>query len=88
MYTLIEYPVGIVVEAVVLSMEQNRLRVAVASFSDALEFTRSGLDWVTEGGQKIDFGFLQFAASEIRTVLPPAGLTLAAGVGTPYTAES
>ena len=52
MYTLIEYPVGVVVEAVVLSMETNRLRVAVAGFSDALEFVRSGLEWVTEGARE------------------------------------
>jgi hypothetical protein len=86
MYTLIEYPVGIVVEAVVLSMETNRLRVAAAGFSDALEFTGSGLDWVTEGGQKVDFGFLQFGAGDARTV-PPPGLTLAAGASASYTTE-
>jgi hypothetical protein len=87
MYTLIEYPAGIVVEAVVLSMETNRLRVAAAGFSDALEFTGSGLDWVTEGGQKVDFGFLRFGAGEARIVPPAAGLTLAAGAAASYTTE-
>jgi hypothetical protein len=83
MYTLIEYPVGVVVEAVVLSMEPNRLRVAVAGFSDALEFTQSGLEWVTDRGQKIDVGFLQFAAGEAMDVSPTAGLALAAGATMP-----
>jgi hypothetical protein len=87
MYTLIEYPVGVVVEAAVLSMEPNRLRVVVAGFSDSLEFTKSGLDWVTEGGQRIDVGFLQFRASEAAAVFPPAGLALAAGAGSAYTTE-
>ena len=83
MYTLIEYPVGVIVEAVVLSMEPNRLRVAVAGFLDALEFTRSGLEWLTEGGQRIDVGFLQFGAGEVAVVSPPGGLALAAGAAMP-----
>ena len=87
MCILIEYPVGVVVEAVVLSIEPNRLRVAVAGFPDALEFTRSALGWVTEGGQKIDLGFLQFGASEVAAVFPPAGLALAAGAAASYTTE-
>lgn len=87
MCILIEYPVGVVVEALVLSFEPNRLRVAVAGFSDALEFTRSAQDWVTEGGQKIDFGFLQFSASEVAAVLPSTGLALAAGAAGSYPTE-
>jgi hypothetical protein len=87
MYTLIEYPVGIVAEAVVLSMKVNRLRVAVAGFSDTLEFVRSGLEWVTEGGQRIDVGFLQFSTNQSAVVSPPTGLALAAGAAGPYTAE-
>jgi hypothetical protein len=87
MYTLIEYPVGVVVEAVVLSMETNRLRVAVAGFSDALEFVRPGLEWVTEGGQRIDVGFLQFGADESAVVSLPAELALAAGAAGPYATE-
>ncbi|MEI9973380.1 MAG: hypothetical protein WDO73_15860 [Ignavibacteriota bacterium] len=88
MYTLIEYPVGVVVEAVVLSMEQNRLRAVVAGFSDALEFARSGDDWVTEGGQKIEVGFLQFGADEGSADNLPAGLALAAAADTSYPVEA
>jgi hypothetical protein len=79
MCILIEYPVGVVVEAVVLSIETNRLRVAAAGFSDALAFTRSDVGWVTEGGQKIELGFLQFGSDEVAVVFPSAGQTLAAG---------
>jgi hypothetical protein len=87
MYTLIEYPVGVVVEAVVLSMEPNLLRVAGAGFSDTLEFVRPGLEWVTEGDQRIDVGFLQLSSDESAVVSPPTGLALAAGVAGPYTPE-
>ena len=86
MYTLIEYPVGVIVEAVVLSMEPNRLRVAVAGFSDAVEFTQSGLEWVTERGQKIDLGFLQFKVFEAAAVFP-SGRALAACAAVPYQTE-
>jgi len=86
MFILIEYPVGVVVEAVVLSIEPNRLRVAVAGFSDAVEFTRSGLEWVTERGQKIDLGFLQFKVFEAAAVFP-SGRALAACAAVPYQTE-
>jgi hypothetical protein len=71
MYTLIEYPVGVIVEAVVLSMELNRLRLAAAGFSDALELTKSGPGWVTEKGQNVEIGFLQYRACEAAAVFPP-----------------
>ncbi len=77
MYTLIEYPIGIITEAVVLSMEQKRLRVAAAGFSDVLELTQVGHEWVTEQGQRIEVGFLQFALREATPVFPP-GVALAA----------
>jgi hypothetical protein len=78
MYTLIEYPVGVVVEAVVLSMEQKRLRVAAPGFPDALEFTKSGLEWVTEEGRKVNLAFLQYDVEEAAAVFAP-GLAFAAG---------
>jgi hypothetical protein len=64
MYTLIEYPVGVIVEAVVLLAELDRLRVAVAGLPDVLELLRSGDGWTTEDGQKIAVGFLQYNVSE------------------------
>jgi len=58
MYLLIEYPAGVIVEAVALAMDHNRMRVAVADFPDALELTRSGDLWFTETGESVQFEFL------------------------------
>ena len=81
MFTLIEYPVGVVVEAVVLSRGLHRLRVAVPGLSDALELIECGPDWVTEDGQKIAIGFLQSDVCEAAVVSPrePALAVRAAG---------
>jgi hypothetical protein len=87
MYTLIEYPVGIIVEAVVLSMEKNRLRVAAPGFSDALEFTSSGNRWITDEGQEADVLFLEYGAVEASAVSPSAGLALAVGAAAPGVIE-
>jgi hypothetical protein len=70
MYTLIEYPIGVIVEAVVLSTGLNRMRVAVAGLPDALELTESGHGWVTEEGREIAIGFLQYDACEAAAVFP------------------
>jgi hypothetical protein len=71
MHIVIEYPIGIILEAVVLSMEPNRLRVAAPGFPDVLELSRSGLEWFMENGQKIEIGFLQYTASEAAAIFPP-----------------
>ena len=80
MYTLIEYPVGVIVEAVVLSMEGNRLRVAAAGFSDVLEFARVDLGWVAENGERVEIGYLQYSDREEAADFVPRALTLAAAV--------
>lgn len=64
MYLLIRYPVGIIVEAVVLARGRNRMRVAAAGFPDAIEFRRSGPQWVTESSQPVEFDFLMSDARE------------------------
>lgn len=87
MYTLIEHPVGVFGEAVVLSMELNRLRLTAPGFSDVLEFTQAGNEWVNEEGQKIEIVFLQLGTGEAGAVIPSAALTLAAGAVASYTAE-
>jgi hypothetical protein len=74
MYILIEFPDEVVVEAVVLSMEPNRLRVAAAGLSDATEVTQSGLEWVTEEGRKIEIGFLQYGVSDAAAAFPALAL--------------
>jgi len=83
MYTLIEYPIGVVVEAFVLSMDEERLRVTAAGFSDVLEFTRSGQEWLTEEGQRIEMAFLQCGVHEAAPVFP-ASLALAACASVPH----
>jgi hypothetical protein len=82
MNCLIEYSVGVIVEAVVLSMEPNRLRIAAAGFPDTLELTQSGQSWVTEDGQNVAVGFLQYGACEGAPIFSPA-LATAAGADLP-----
>jgi hypothetical protein len=81
MYTLIEYPAGVIVEAIVLAMGQSRVRVVASGLPDTIELSRSGQDWFTEAGQKVTFEFLMSKAPELETVdLPvPALATRAAG---------
>jgi hypothetical protein len=58
MYILLRYPVGIIVEAVVLSEGRNRMRVAVAGFPDTIELKRYGQQWFTATRQPVEFDFL------------------------------
>jgi hypothetical protein len=58
MYMLIRYPIGIIVEAVVLARGRNRMRVAVAGFPDAIELRRTGAEWLTETREPVEFDFL------------------------------
>ena len=71
MYVLIEFAAGVTVEAVVLSMDTKRARVAAAGFPDTLELRHSGRDWLTETGQKVTFGFLLSKVPEVETVALP-----------------
>ena len=58
MYLLIRYPVGIIVEGVVIAKARNRMRVAAAGFPDAIELKRSGAQWFTATRQPVEFDFL------------------------------
>jgi hypothetical protein len=58
MYMLIRYPVGIIVEAVVLAKGRDRMRVAAAGFPDTIELRRSGSQWFTSAREPIEFEFL------------------------------
>ena len=58
MYLLIRYPVGIIVEAVVLARGRNRMRVVAAGFPDTIELTRSGLQWFTAIRQPVELDFM------------------------------
>jgi hypothetical protein len=62
MLALIRYPVGVIVEAVILAVRRNRLRVAAAGFPDAFELRRSGNRWLTDTGDAVEFEFLSARA--------------------------
>jgi hypothetical protein len=81
MYMLIRYPVGIIVEGVVLAMGKNRMRVAAAGFRDALELRRSGAQWFAAGRQPVEFDFLMSKAHQGESVSRsmPARIARAAG---------
>ena len=64
MYMLIRYPVGIIVEAVVLAVRKNRMRVAAAGFPDTIELRRSGAQWFTATRQPVEFDFLMPSAHQ------------------------
>jgi hypothetical protein len=71
MYALIEYPAGVIVEAAVLAMGRNRVRVAAAGFPDTFELKRSGQDWITESGEKVVFEFLLSKTPKVESVALP-----------------
>jgi hypothetical protein len=81
MYALIEYPAGVMVEAVVLAMDPKRARIAAAGFPDTLALRRSGPHWLTETGQKVTFEFLLSIAPEVETVTLPAPALAARAAG-------
>jgi hypothetical protein len=58
MYLLIRYPVGAIVEGVVLAHRKNRMRVAAAGFPDTIELRCSGNQWYTSDRQPVEFDFL------------------------------
>jgi len=71
MYILIRYPVGIIVEGVVLAGGTNRLRVAAAGMPDTIELKRSGRQWFTETREPVEFDFMMsHAQSEESTSCP------------------
>ena len=81
MYALIEYPAGVVVEAVVLAMGWYRMRVVAAGFPDTLELRRCGPDWLTEAGEKVTFQFLLSKAPEVEAVALPVPALVARAAG-------
>jgi hypothetical protein len=82
MYVLIRYPVGIIVEGVVLARGRNRLRVAVSGLPDTIELRRSGQKWVTEAREQVEFDFLlsKAHADESVSSSKPAAMVGAAGL--------
>jgi hypothetical protein len=81
MYVLIEFRAGATVEAVVLSMDRKRARIAVSGFPDILELRRAGPDWLTETGQKVTFEFLLSQTPAVETVVLPIPALVARTAG-------
>ena len=81
MYALIEYPTGVIVEAVVLPVGRNRVRVIASGFPDTLELKRSGEGWLTETGQKVTLEFLLSKALEVETLALPVPALAARAAG-------
>jgi hypothetical protein len=81
MYMLIRYPVGIIVEAVVLAKGRNRMRVAAAGFPDTVELRRCGQQWFAAARQPVEFDFVMFNAHQGESVSSskPARVARAAG---------
>jgi hypothetical protein len=81
MYALVEFPEGMIVEAVVFSMDRKRARVAAAGYPDILELRRSGQDWFTETGEKVTIEFLLSDAPEAAIVILPVPAFVARAAG-------
>jgi len=71
MYLQIRYPNARVVEAVVLDVRVNRLRVALSGVTDTAELTRAGDQWFSEAGEPLEFDLVVFGQSEVQPA-PPA----------------
>jgi hypothetical protein len=71
MYLLIRYPIGIIVEAIVLAQGKNRMRIAAAGFPDTVELTRSGYQWYAANNQPVEFDFLMSTEKQGETATPP-----------------
>jgi hypothetical protein len=77
MFTLLIFPNGRRADAVVLSSEPGRMRLAVQGRSDTVELNEVGGRWVAEGGIPVEFGAI-LAAEQV--AVPKAERTMAAGV--------
>ena len=58
MYVLFKYPVGVVVEGVVLANGKNRMRIVAPGFPDVIELRRTGPNWITDDSQCVDLEFI------------------------------
>ena len=81
MYLLIRYPVGAIVEGVVLAHQKNRMRVAAAGFPDTIELRRSGTQWYTSNREPVEFDFLMSTTYQAESLSSarPACVASAAG---------
>ena len=64
MYLLIQYPAGVVTEAVVLAKGRTRMRVIAQGFDDAIELKRCGMNWMADGRHTVQLEFIMSAARD------------------------
>jgi len=83
MYLLIRFPVGIIVEGVLLAKGRNRMRVVAAGFPDTIELRRSGLQWFTTTRQPVEFDFLMSNSHPGERVSSPTPGRVARAAGSP-----
>jgi hypothetical protein len=67
MYVLFRYPVGVIVEGVVLANGRNRMRVVAPGFADAIELKRSGTNWITSDRECVAIEFIMSRSNHTRT---------------------
>jgi hypothetical protein len=77
MYTLIRYPIGVTVEAVILATGKNRMRVVIPGLPDTIELRRAGSQWFDSDRQPVEFDFLMCADCQDRAVVAPASASVA-----------
>jgi hypothetical protein len=77
MYILMRYPVGVVIEGVVLAQRRSCLRIAAAGFADTIELRRSGEHWVDSGREPVELEFLMHLDSQMKQESPTQKVQLA-----------
>ena len=68
MYVLMRYAAGITLEGLALAAGKNRLRVVARGFSDAIELTRSGSQWLDPDGLSMELDILMSIEMPVETV--------------------
>lgn len=69
MYSLIKISEAMVVEAVVLSATEERMRIAAAGFDDAIELKRIGPHWFSDTGSPVSFEFFASDVADCQAVV-------------------
>jgi hypothetical protein len=69
MYVLFRYPVGIIIEGVILARGKNKMRVAARGVADTLEFKRSGKNWFSADRQRVELEFVMSRPNDAGTEL-------------------
>jgi len=67
MYVLFRYPVGVIVEGVVLANGRNRMRIAAPGFADIIELKRSGSSWIGADRECVEIEFIMSRSCDAPT---------------------